>query len=125
MTDVTGFGLLGHSLEVARGSALTIDIRASSVPLLSQAAELAKNGCVTGASHRNWASYQNGVRLPIGMPDWQLHLLTDPQTSGGLLVSCAADRAPGLLEELVNAGYPMARVIGEARQGPALVQVLE
>ena len=93
ITDVTGFGLLGHALEMARGSKLASTINAADVPLLTQAASLAQEGFVTGASHRNWSSYGAYVRLPKDCPDWRRHLLTDPQTSGGLLVSCAPERA--------------------------------
>jgi selenide, water dikinase len=93
ITDVTGFGLLGYALEVARNSGLTIVIQASDVPLMSEATRLAQQGHVTGASIRNWASYGNDVRLAVGLPEWQRHLLTDPQTSGGLLVSCERDHA--------------------------------
>jgi selenide,water dikinase len=117
LTDVTGFGLLGHALEMARGSGLTLTIRQDDVPLLSQAASLARQGFVTGASHRNWDSYGTGVELPEGCPDWQRMLLTDPQTSGGLLVACSAEAADGLLARIQAAGYPLARRIGEAAAG--------
>jgi selenide,water dikinase len=123
ITDVTGFGLLGHGLEMARGSRLTVNIRAAEVPLLSQAAEFAQSGFVTGASHRNWGSYSAGVALPDTLPDWRRHLLTDPQTSGGLLIACAPDRARDIEQTIVNAGYPAARLVGETREGPARVDV--
>lgn len=118
ITDVTGFGLLGHGLEMARGSNLTIVVRAGELPLLSEVAALAQQGFVTGASIRNWASYGDDVKLPAGLPDWQRHLLTDPQTSGGLLVSCAPDCAETIMQTIVAAGYPAARVIGRAETGP-------
>jgi selenide,water dikinase len=123
ITDVTGFGLLGHGLEVARGSGLTLKVSLGAVPYLAHAARLAQEGCVTGASHRNWKSYSDGVSLPHGMPDWQRHLLTDPQTSGGLLIACAPARADALLRTIVEAGYPFARRIGQAETGPAAVRV--
>jgi selenide,water dikinase len=91
MTDVTGFGLLGHGLELARGSGLTARIQFSRLPVLPGAADLAQAGFVTGASGRNWTSYGNGVALFEGCADWQRAILTDPQTSGGLLVSCAPE----------------------------------
>jgi selenide,water dikinase len=119
MTDVTGFGLLGHGLEVARGSNLSLQISLDAIAFLSQAAKLAQDGFVTGASHRNWTSYGNEVVLPADLPDWQRHLLTDPQTSGGLLVACAADQAPRVLEQIIAAGYPSARHIGQALEDPA------
>jgi selenide,water dikinase len=123
ITDVTGFGLIGHALEMARGSGLTIAIQTQQVPLLTQAEELAQAGHVTGASHRNWASYGANVSLPDGYPDWQRHLLTDPQTSGGLLIACAPQRAAEILSSIRRAGFPAAGVIGEARQGPGKVQI--
>jgi selenide,water dikinase len=123
ITDVTGFGLLGHALEMARGSKLALNIRGSQVPLLTQAAELAQQGFVTGASHRNWASYGNEVRLPAGYSEWRRHLLTDPQTSGGLLIACAPERADAIARAIREAGYPAAQVIGEAKPGPAGVEV--
>ena len=123
ITDVTGFGLLGHGLEMARGSKLTLRIKAADLPLLPEAALLAKLGCITGASHRNWASYGHEVTLPSGCEDWQRHLLTDPQTSGGLLVAVAADVAPSVLKEIVAAGYPFARIVGRAEAGPAAIVI--
>ena len=96
MTDVTGFGLLGHGLELARGSELTVHIRFADVPVLPGAEELARAGFVTGASDRNWSSYGGGVELFEGCEDWRRAILTDPQTSGGLLVArskpCRGDR---------------------------------
>src|SRR5262249_3065486 len=92
MTDVTGFGLLGHGLEMARGSNATLAVDLKALPFLKEAAALAQQGAVTGASHRNWASYKDSIVLPNGAADWQRHLLTDPQTSGGLLVACASER---------------------------------
>jgi selenide,water dikinase len=123
ITDVTGFGLLGHALEMARNSKVTLVIRAGDLPLLSQAATLAQQGFVTGASLRNWASYGKDVHLPAHMPEWQRHLLTDPQTSGGLLISCAPERAGAVVQGIVAAGYADARVIGHARSGPPLIMI--
>jgi selenide,water dikinase len=117
MTDVTGFGLLGHGLEMARGSRLKLVIDAGAIPLLARAAELARSGFVTGASQRNWASYGDDVELPVGPADWQRSLLTDPQTSGGLLVSVAAARAGAVVETIRAAGYPAASIIGRAELG--------
>ncbi|HLL28048.1 MAG TPA: selenide, water dikinase SelD [Xanthobacteraceae bacterium] len=123
VTDITGFGLIGHALEMARGSSLTIAIRADELPLLSQAAALAKGGHVTGASGRNWASYGDSVSLPPALAEWQRHLLSDPQTSGGLLIACAPRRAEAILRTIVAAGYPHARIIGHAVEGPAAVRI--
>jgi len=124
ITDVTGFGLLGHGLEMARGSKLILVVRAGNLPLLSEAAALAQQGFVTGASIRNWASYGDDVRLPAGLLDWQRHLLTDPQTSGGLLVSCAPERAEAIALAIVAAGYPAARVIGHTETGKPGIRVV-
>jgi selenide,water dikinase len=123
ITDVTGFGLLGHGLEMARNSSLAIVVHGNDLPLLSDARRLAEQGIVTGASNRNWASYGKDVRLPPGLPDWQRHLLTDPQTSGGLLVSCDPDRAEAIVDMTIAAGYPHACVIGHAETGPASITI--
>jgi selenide,water dikinase len=123
LTDVTGFGLLGHALEMARGANLSIVIEATAVPLLSGAAALVQKGFVTGASHRNWSSYREGILWPDSLPQWQRHLLTDPQTSGGLLVSCARARADTILSMLKSQGYPAARAVGRAEAGAPAVNV--
>jgi selenide, water dikinase len=123
MTDVTGFGLLGHGLEMARASQATLRIDAASVPLLSQARQLADARHVTGASHRNWDSYGAAVTLPDGIPDVLRHLLTDAQTSGGLLVSCAPEAAESLVARIRGDGYPSAAVIGSVSSGPACIEV--
>lgn len=123
MTDVTGFGLLGHGLEMARGSKLSIILNAADVPLLPEAERLIKQGFLTGASGRNWASYGHEVRLDPGSPEWQRQILTDPQTSGGLLIACRADRAQAITRQIVEEGYPYARVIGRVESGPPIVTV--
>lgn len=124
ITDVTGFGILGHGLEMARGSEVTLRLNLADLPFLSQAQRLAEAGRVTGASHRNWASYGEGVALPAGFPDWRRHLLTDPQTSGGLLVSCKAERAGDLLAQVKAAGYPAAGIIGSVEAGAGRVMII-
>jgi selenide,water dikinase len=123
VTDVTGFGLLGHALEMVRGSKLSLVVRLRDVPLLKEAERLARRGFVTGASARNWSSYGDAVALPQDLPDWQRALLTDPQTSGGLLVACEASRAKTLLKEIVDAGNPSARIIGHAEPGAPGIRV--
>jgi len=123
MTDVTGFGLLGHALEMARGSNATLVLRPTEVAYLTEAAELARQGHVTGASVRNWASYGNSVTLPPDCPEWQRNLLTDPQTSGGLLIACAPDRTDAILQMIVADGYPSARIIGHVEQGAPTVKL--
>lgn len=123
MTDVTGFGLLGHALEMARGANLRLTIRAVDLPLLCDAALLAQQRLVTGASARNWASYGDRIWLPRDCPEWQRDILTDPQTSGGLLIACDPDRAAAVLATITAAGYPHARVIGRAEVGAPSVTV--
>ncbi len=122
VTDVTGFGLLGHALEMARGSNATVTVKASQLPLLKDAVSLAQQGFVTGASGRNWKSYDSSIRLPDGTPDWQRQILCDPQTSGGLLISCAPDKAEALLQDIISTGNPAARIIGRIGEGtPSVV----
>jgi selenide,water dikinase len=123
MTDVTGFGLLGHGLEMARGSNATLVVGMTSLPFLNEAARLAQQGCVTGASHRNWMSYGSSVTLPRDCAEWQRHMLTDPQTSGGLLVACTPEKAGEIAQTIVADGYPFARVIGRVETGPPGVRV--
>jgi selenide, water dikinase len=123
ITDVTGFGILGHGLEVARGAGLTVTFRLEDLPLLAQAEVLARAGNITGASGRNWASYGDFVDLPEGIADWQHALLTDPQTSGGLLVAAAENEADAVLDLILEAGYPSARIVGRVGPGDPRVVV--
>lgn len=123
VTDVTGFGLLGHALEMARGSGLTVELTASP-PLLDGVEGLAVDGVRTGASGRNWASYGDGIDLPPGIEDWRRDLLTDPQTSGGLLISVAADQAEGLQALARDEGFARAAVVGRVVEGPPRVRVV-
>ena len=113
LTDVTGFGLAGHALELARGSKLTAQIDWQAVPLLSHVQSLADQGIITGASDRNWQSYGPEVCLPAQFTPAQQALLTDPQTSGGLLVSCSADSVDAVLEIFQKHDFAGARVIGK------------
>jgi selenide, water dikinase len=124
VTDVTGFGLLGHSLELARGGDVRVEIEQNRIPFLSQAEELAQAGCITGASGRNWESYGDRVILPPGMPAWRRALLTDPQTSGGLLVACRPERAESIRSTIEAAGYPRAGIIGTVVAGDAAVCIV-
>ena len=111
MTDVTGFGLLGHALEMARGAGVTVNLRLGDVPLLNEAERLIQAAYFTGASERNWSSYGDAIDLPGGLEDWRRRLLTDPQTSGGLLVACDADAAPGVCAR-IRGGDPRAAIVG-------------
>jgi len=123
LTDVTGFGLLGHLLEVARGSGLTAKLSMSKVPLLPNVQQLAVNGFVTGASGRNWDSYGHDVSLGNGISDIHKALLTDPQTSGGLLVSCAPSAVAEVLALFAKEGFSFASVVGEMTAGKAKIEV--
>ncbi|TWI11532.1 selenide, water dikinase SelD [Aerolutibacter ruishenii] len=124
MTDVTGFGLLGHLLELCRASGHAAEVSVDSVPLLRQARSLFEAGCVTGASNRNWNSYGADVGLADDVPaDWRA-LLTDPQTSGGLLVACSPDAAPDVLLAFSEGGFTDATAIGRMVAGTPHVQVL-
>jgi len=113
MTDVTGFALAGHALEIARGAHCTVEIDWSKVPLLSGVRDSALAGHITGASGRNWAAYGADVLLPSDFAAVDQALLTDPQTSGGLLVSCAPDAVTQVLDTFRQAGFGEAAVIGE------------
>src|SRR5216110_2054635 len=77
LTDVTGFGLAGHLLEMCRGASLTAEVRFDALPLIAEALDWAKQGVATGASERNWKSYGREVELPAGFADWQQKLVTD------------------------------------------------
>ena len=122
MTDVTGFGLAGHLLEICRGSCLSARLQWDAVPLIPQAAAIAQSGTATGASQRNWDGYGSSVELPADCAAWQQNLLTDPQTSGGLLIACAPDAAAQVLAILQEQGFDQAAVIGSLATGaPGIV----
>jgi selenide,water dikinase len=123
MTDVTGFGLLGHLLEMCRGAGLSAEV-GGAPPLLAGVEALAKGGVRTGASGRNWASYGDAVALPDGFEDWRRDLLTDPQTSGGLLVAVAAAAADAVLALVRENGFPEAAIVGRMAEGPPQVAVV-
>ncbi len=124
LTDVTGFGLLGHALEMCRGAGLSAQIDAEAPVLLPGVEALARDGVRTGASGRNWSSYGGDVSLPDELADWRRDILCDPQTSGGLLIAVAPDRA-GEVVDLVRArGFDRAAVVGRLAAGPPQVRVL-
>ena len=112
MTDITGFGLAGHLLEMARGAQCTVALDWNKVPLLPGVQELAKQGCITGASGRNWQGYGTEVSLPADFAAVDQSLITDPQTSGGLLVACAPDEVDQVLATFTAHGFAQAAVIG-------------
>lgn len=117
VTDVTGFGLAGHLLEVCKGSRLRAQVNFADLPFLPRARELVEAGYLTGASGRNWASYGDAVRLAEGLDATAQTLLTDPQTSGGLLVSCAPDTVTEVLSLFLQHGFSQVSVIGEMQEG--------
>ncbi|MBL3570766.1 selenide, water dikinase SelD [Rhodovulum sulfidophilum] len=121
LTDVTGFGLAGHALELARGAGCRAVLDWDAVPVMDGVRALLAAGCATGASDRNWESYGASVRLPDGFAEDDRALLTDPQTSGGLLVSAAPDTAGAVLEVFARHGFEAAARIGriEAADGTA------
>jgi len=123
MTDVTGFGLLGHALEMSRGAGLAITLDAEALALLPGALTLARSGVRTGASARNWASYGHEVRGAGELDDWRRDLLTDPQTSGGLLIAVAPDHADAALRLALSRGFRDSRIVGRVTPGPVGVTV--
>jgi selenide,water dikinase len=123
MTDVTGFGLLGHLLEMCRGSDLTATLDLESLPIIPSARALAQAGHNTGAAGRNWASYGAEVTLPEAIPEWQKNLLVDPQTSGGLLVACDPAEVDQVLDLFHKNGHADAAVIGKMAEGDGRVTV--
>jgi selenide, water dikinase len=123
MTDVTGFGLLGHLLPLCRSAKLRARIAIDRIPLLPNVETMAGEGFVTGASARNWASYGEEVTLGRGITAAQKALLTDPQTSGGLLVACAPESVDDVLAIFRREGFDRPAVIGELREGAAHVAV--
>jgi selenide,water dikinase len=123
LTDVTGFGLLGHLLELARGAQLSARLDMPAIPLLPGVEQLAHDGYFTGASGRNWDAYGKDVVLADGVSAAQRALLTDPQTSGGLLVSCDPASAEAVLALFAREGFADAAVIGRMEAGSAGVKV--
>ena len=124
ITDVTGFGLLGHAREMALGANLSARINVSAVPYLPNVEKLATEGFITGASGRNWAGYCKDIQLSSTISDVTQALLCDPQTSGGLLVACSDDAVEKVMETFHRHGFAHAAVIGDLQQGSAGVQVI-
>ncbi len=124
LTDVTGFGLAGHLLEICRGSRLAAQIQFDALPLIETAVGFARQGLATGATSRNWNGYGESVISPAPLEPWQRTLLSDPQTSGGLLVSCAADAADAVLAAFREDGFVDAAIVGALFDGPPLLRVV-
>ena len=123
LTDVTGFGLLGHLLELARGARLSATLDMDRVPLLPGVLQLTQDGFFTGASGRNWDAYGEDVELGAAITPAQRALLTDPQTSGGLLVSCTPSSVDEVLALFAREGFGEAAVIGRMGEGAPRVSV--
>src|SRR5436190_8172415 len=119
LTDVTGFGLAGHLLEICRGSKLAAEVTLADLPVIPEAIEWLKQGVATGASDRNWNGYGKDVDLPAGATEWQRKLVTDPQTSGGLLAACAPQAGEAVLAQFEKRGFTQAKVIGRLTTGAA------
>jgi len=123
MTDVTGFGLLGHLLGMCRGARLGARVSMEQVPLLQNVLSMAEEGYVTGASARNWGSYAHEVRLAAQLAGAHQALLCDPQTSGGLLIACTPDAVPDVIRILRRHGCAQASAIGAITADAPLVSV--
>lgn len=123
VTDVTGFGLAGHLLEMCRGAGLSARVDFDALPVIDEAVTFARQGVATGASKRNWAGYGSSVALDSGLEPWQQVMLTDPQTSGGLLVSCAPSAVDAVLDVFKAQGFADAAVIGAMDAGEPVLNV--
>lgn len=123
VTDVTGFGLAGHLLEMCRGAGLGARVGFAALPLIAEAVALVRAGIATGASTRNWASYGDSVGLMAGAEEWQRKLVTDPQTSGGLLIACAPEAVDAVLAAVREVQGNDGAVIGRMENGPARLVV--
>src|SRR5438132_13045904 len=114
LTDVTGFGLAGHLLEMCRGAKPGAELNFDTLPVIAEALDWVKQGVATGASDRNWKGYGHEVDLPAGFPEWKRKLIADPQTSGGLLVACARDAVPAVLKAFEGEGREIGRLVAGA-----------
>jgi selenide,water dikinase len=124
VTDVTGFGLLGHTLEIARASGLSATLRAEDIPILEFAADLAREGYNTGGAIRNWNSYRVDVHETAPLEWWHRSLLSEPETSGGLLIGVAHSSVPALLTCLQDKGFHQAAVVGGLQAGAAGLRLM-
>jgi selenide,water dikinase len=120
LTDVTGFGLAGHLLELCRGAKLSAQIQWDSIPVIAEALKLVKEDIFTGASPRNWLGYGHEISMASHMGAWQQNLMSDPQTSGGLLISCSPETTDQVLEILRADGFMNAQKIGQFVEGSGI-----
>ena len=123
VTDVTGFGIIGHLMEICSGSGLSANLDLDKLPILPSASDYAQKGYSTGAGNRNWDSFGDNITLPKNLKDWQKNILTDPQTSGGLLLSCSQDQADTILSLFHKHKYQHAAIIGEISRGSPSIDV--
>ena len=123
MTDITGFGLLGHLSEVCQGSGVGAKLELSAIPMLAAGRELAEAGINTGAANRNRIDFDDGISLPADLPRWCNNMLYDPQTAGPLLVVCDPSGADDILALFHDKGYAAATIIGECQTGEPLITV--
>ena len=122
MTDITGFGLFGHLLEVCRGAGLKAILDPEKIPIMPEAKKLAEAGIFPGAAGRNWEGYKHDISAQ-GLQDWEQLLLADPQTSGGLLIAIEANAAADTLMQIHQAGYTRAAIIGSCAEGTPSIEV--
>ena len=120
MTDVTGFGLAGHLLEMSRGAQLKAQLMFNQIPIIEEALEYAKNNIVTGASNRNWQGYGSEIHSNVELTQVEKNLLSDPQTSGGLLIACAPEFEKELIQQLQAAGFLQTKKIGQFVEGAGI-----
>lgn len=120
LTDVTGFGLAGHLLELSRGAKLAAQIQWDSIPVIAEAVKLVKEDIFTGASPRNWLGYGHEIQMAPQLGAWQQNLLSDPQTSGGLLISCSPEATDQVLKILRADGFTQAQKIGRFTEGSGI-----
>lgn len=123
MTDVTGFSLLGHTLEMCRGAQLRAELDYARLPWLEQVQVLAQSGIKTGASGRNWQAFGDQVTLAASLPNEAQALLSDPQTSGGLLLACAPESVEAVMQQLTQDGFTQAAHIGQLAEGDVGINV--
>lgn len=115
VTDITGFGLAGHALEMAKASRATLELRMNVLPIMDEALEMYRKGMNTGVNDFNQKLVADHIHFEQSYPDWHTQIIYDPQTSGGLMAALPADQAPDLINDLKKAGTPAAAVIGDVR----------
>src|SRR5256886_1695947 len=121
LTDVTGFGLAGHLLEMCRGATLGAEVSFEALPVIAEALDWVKQGVATGASERNWQGYGHEVDLPAGFPEWKRKLIADPQTSGGLLVACAPEAVSQVLKAFNGDARTIGRLVARAPRARSIL----